>query len=162
MVVISKGAIFNAPCELVYRAFTAPDQFAQWFGRAGCSIARDSIKSDARVREHLRFVMTGPGMRSPVDMVFTEVEASGVPGVAGSLLVHLRLEFHDERNGKTRLELRQPVRRLHSRTSTADSSGNTRSGSRTRTSTFAPSTKSSQTRCSQRLPGSPPASAGHP
>jgi hypothetical protein len=101
MVVISKGAIFNAPRELVYRAFTDPDQFAQWFGRAGCSIARDSIKSDARVGEHLRFVMTGPGMRSPVDMVFTEVEASGVPGVAGSLLVHLRLEFHDERNGKT-------------------------------------------------------------
>lgn len=98
-----------------------PDQFAQSFGRAGCSIARDSIKSDARVGEHLRFVMTGPGMRYPVDMVFTEVEASGVPGVAGSRLVHLRLKFHDERNDKTRLELRQPVRRRPGRRGRAQS-----------------------------------------
>ena len=61
--------------------------------------------------------MTGPDVRSPVDMMFTEVvenellagemEAAGVPGVAGLLRMHLRLEFHDEGNGKTRLELRQ-------------------------------------------------------
>jgi hypothetical protein len=54
---------------------------------------------------------------SPVDATFTDVvenellagemEAAGVPGVAGPLRVHLRLEFHDEGNGKTRLELRQ-------------------------------------------------------
>ena len=30
-----------------------------------------------------------------------------MPGVAGPLRVHLRLEFHDEGNDKTRLELRQ-------------------------------------------------------
>jgi hypothetical protein len=60
-------------------------------------------------------------MRSPVDMVFTEVEASGVPGVAGSLPMHLRLEFHDDRNGKTRLELRQPVRRRPGRHGRAQS-----------------------------------------
>ena len=32
-----------------------------------------------------------------------------VPGVAGPLRVHVRLEFHDEGNGKTRLELRQAL-----------------------------------------------------
>jgi uncharacterized protein YndB with AHSA1/START domain len=56
-------------------------------------------------------------VRTPVDMSFTEVvenellaggiEATGVPGVAGPLRVQLRLEFHEEGNGKTRLELRQ-------------------------------------------------------
>ena len=61
--------------------------------------------------------MTAPDVRSPVDATFTDVvenellagemEAAGVPGVAGPLRVHLRLEFHDEGNGKTRLELRQ-------------------------------------------------------
>jgi len=61
--------------------------------------------------------MTAPDVRSPVDATFTrlvenellagEMEAAGVPGVAGPLRVHLRLEFHDEGNGKTRLELRQ-------------------------------------------------------
>jgi uncharacterized protein YndB with AHSA1/START domain len=62
-------------------------------------------------------VMTAPDVRSPVDATFTEVvenellaaemEATGVPGVTGSLRVHLRVEFHDEGDGKTRLELRQ-------------------------------------------------------
>jgi uncharacterized protein YndB with AHSA1/START domain len=109
--------IFGAPRELVYRAFTDPDQLAQWFGPAGCWVPRDSIEVDARVGGHLRFVMTGPDVRNPVDATFTEVvenellagemEAVGVPGVAGPLRVHLRLEFHDEGNGKTRLELRQ-------------------------------------------------------
>jgi len=109
--------IFDAPRKLVYRAFTDPGQLAQWFGPVGCSVPRDSVEIDARVGGHLRFVMTGPDVRSTVDATFTEVvenqllsaemEAAGVPGVTGSLRVHLRLEFHDEGNGKTRLELRQ-------------------------------------------------------
>jgi RNA polymerase sigma-70 factor (sigma-E family) len=90
----------------VYRAFTDPGQLAQWFGPAGCSVPRDSIEIDARPGGHLRFVMTAPDVRSPVDATFTDVvenellagemEAAGVPGVAGPLRVHLRLEFHDE------------------------------------------------------------------
>jgi uncharacterized protein YndB with AHSA1/START domain len=109
--------IFQAPRELVYRAFTDPDQIAQWFGPPGCSVQRDSVEIDAQVGGHLRFVLTGPDVLSPVDTMFTEVvqnellagemEAVGVPGVAGALRMHLRLEFHDEGNGKTRLELRQ-------------------------------------------------------
>ncbi len=109
--------IFDAPRELVYRAFTDPDQLARWFGPVGCRVPRDSIEVDARVGGHLRFVMTAPDGRSPVDATFTEVvenellaaamEASGIPGVAGRLRAHLRLEFHDEGDRKTRLELRQ-------------------------------------------------------
>jgi uncharacterized protein YndB with AHSA1/START domain len=109
--------IFDAPRELVYRAFTDPGQLAQWFGPAGCWVPRDSIEIDARAGGYLRFVMTAPDVRSPVDATFTEVvenellaaemEAAGVPGVTGSLRVHLRVEFHDEGDGKTRLELRQ-------------------------------------------------------
>jgi excisionase family DNA binding protein len=48
------------------------------------------------------------------------------------------------------------------RTSTADSLGNIQSGSWIRTNISAPFTKSSQTRCSQRFRGSPPASADPP
>ena len=40
------------------------------------------------------------------ELLAGEMEAAGVPGVAGPLRVHLRLEFHDEGNDKTRLELR--------------------------------------------------------
>jgi activator of Hsp90 ATPase-like protein len=64
--------IFDAPRELVYRAFTDPGQLAQWFGPDGCSVPRDSIEIDAHPGGFQRFVMTGPDVRSPVDMTFTE------------------------------------------------------------------------------------------
>jgi uncharacterized protein YndB with AHSA1/START domain len=93
---------------LVYRAFTRPGQLAQWFGPAGCWVPRDSIEIDARPGEHLRFVMTAPDVRGPVDATFTDVvdnellagemEAAGVPGVAGPLRVHLSLESTTSRS----------------------------------------------------------------
>jgi uncharacterized protein YndB with AHSA1/START domain len=117
---IAISRIFNAPRELVYRAFVDPDQLAQWFGPVGASVPRDSIEIEARVGGHMRFLMTlddDPGFRNPIDATFTEVienellvgemQAEGVPGVDGTLKATLRLEFHDEGAGKTRLELRQ-------------------------------------------------------
>lgn len=111
--------VFDAPRELVYRAFTDPDQLARWFGPVGYSVPRDSVESDARVGGHQRFVMVNdadPDLRSPVDATFTEVvenellvgseEWEGVPGLQDGGRMSLRLEFHDE-DGKTRLVLRQ-------------------------------------------------------
>lgn len=117
MIAISR--VFDAPRELVYQAFTDPDQLAQWFGPVGATVPRDTVEIDARPGGHLRFVMTMPdlNLRNPVDATFTEVienellvgemQAEGVPGVEGTLKGTLRLEFHDEGDGKTRLELRQ-------------------------------------------------------
>jgi uncharacterized protein YndB with AHSA1/START domain len=104
--------VFDAPRELVYRAFVDPDQLARWFGPVGFSVPRDTVDIDARPGGRQRFVMVSdddPAMRSPVDARFIEV-------VENELLVgseewegtemRVRLEFHDE-NGKTRLVLRQ-------------------------------------------------------
>lgn len=112
--------IFNAPRELVYRAFVDPDQLAQWFGPVGFSVPRDSVDVDARVGGHQRFTMvsdTDPDMRSPVNATFVEVvenellvgseEWEGVPGQQDAGRMVVRLEFHDEGGGKTRLVLRQ-------------------------------------------------------
>jgi uncharacterized protein YndB with AHSA1/START domain len=109
--------VFDAPRELVYLAFVDQDQLAQWFCPEGAWVPRETISIDPRVGGHLRFVMTAPDVSSPVDATFTEVvenellacdmQAAGVPGVDGVLRVTLRLEFHDEGDGKTRLELRQ-------------------------------------------------------
>lgn len=112
--------IFNAPRELVYRAFTDPDQLAQWFGPVGFSVPRDTVDIDARVGGHQRFTMVSdadPTMRSPVDATFTEVienellvgseEWAGVAGGEDGATMHLRLEFHDEGGGKTRLVIHQ-------------------------------------------------------
>ncbi|WP_131747330.1 SRPBCC domain-containing protein [Frankia sp. Cppng1_Ct_nod] len=111
--------IFDAPRELVYRAFTDPDQLAQWFGPVGYSVPRDTVDIDVRVGGHQRFVMVSdddPGMTSPVNARFTEVvenellvgteDWEGMPGQEGITHMYMRLEFHDE-GGKTRLVLRQ-------------------------------------------------------
>lgn len=111
--------VFDAPRELVYRAFTDPDQLARWFGPVGFSVPRESVDLDVRVGGHQRFTMVSdedPSFTSPVDATFLEV-------VPNSLLVgaeawngagnqppvdrfSLRVEFHDE-GGNTRVVLRQ-------------------------------------------------------
>ncbi len=58
-----------------------------------------------------------PSQASPVTSTFTEVienellvgreNVEGIPGFEGVVEMYLRLEFHDEDDGKTRLELRQ-------------------------------------------------------
>jgi len=111
--------MFDAPRELVYRAFTDPDQLAQWFGPVGFSVPRETVEIDVRVGGHQRFVMvsdTDPDKKSPVNATFDEVvenellvgseEWEGVPGQQGPYRLTMRVEFHDE-GGKTRLVLRQ-------------------------------------------------------
>jgi len=112
--------VFDAPRELVYQAFVDPDQLAQWFGPVGFTVPRETVAIDARVGGYQRFVMISaddPSLRSPIDATFTEVienellvgeqEVLGIPGFEGVAKMTLRLEFHDEPGGKTRLELRQ-------------------------------------------------------
>jgi uncharacterized protein YndB with AHSA1/START domain len=112
--------VFDAPRELVYRAFTDPDQLAQWFGPVGYSVPRDTVEIDARVGGEERYVMVNdadPNEKSPVNAKFTEVienellatveEWEGVPGLQDAGSMSTRLEFHDAGEGKTRLVLRQ-------------------------------------------------------
>jgi uncharacterized protein YndB with AHSA1/START domain len=111
--------VLDAPTELVYQAFTDPDQLARWYGPVGFSVPRDSVGVDARVGGHLRLVMasdTDPDLRSAVHLRFTEVVENellvgieaweGIPGQQGTWLSRRRLEFHDE-GGRTRLVLRE-------------------------------------------------------
>ena len=111
--------IFDAPRPLVYRAFVDPDQLAQWFGPVGWSVPRDTVDIDATVGGHQRFTMVSdedPSMTSPVNAAFTEVienellvgeePGSSIPEFEGKGM-RLRIEFHDEEGGRTRLVLRQ-------------------------------------------------------
>ncbi len=117
---ITISRIFDAPRELVYRAFVDPDQLGQWFGPVGYSVPYESVQIDARAGGYQRLTMVNdddPTERSVIDATFTEVvenellvghqDVEGVPGEPGSVRFRLRLEFHDEPGGKTRLELRQ-------------------------------------------------------
>jgi uncharacterized protein YndB with AHSA1/START domain len=113
--------VFEAPRELVWRAFTDPDELAAWFGPVGYSVPRDSVDSDVRAGGHQRFTMVpddpGNPPGGPVDATIDEVvehelivsheDLTGeMAEMFGTDRLSLRLEFHDE-NGKTRLVINQ-------------------------------------------------------
>ena len=111
---------FDAPRELVWRAFTDPDQYAAWFAPVGYSVPRESIEMDVRVGGDQRFLMVkddDPSWSSPQAGVFREVVEhellvstehwEGVPGMQDGGSMSLRIEFHDAGEGRTRIVLRQ-------------------------------------------------------
>ncbi|GAA4586587.1 uncharacterized protein YndB with AHSA1/START domain [Actinoplanes octamycinicus] len=111
--------IFDAPRDLVYRAFVDPDQLAAWFGPVGWSVPRDSIDIDPRPGGSQKLTMVNdadPSMSSPVNATFVEVvenellvgeeDVSHIPDFGADKLV-MRIEFHDEDGGRTRLVLTQ-------------------------------------------------------
>jgi uncharacterized protein YndB with AHSA1/START domain len=117
---ITISRVFDAPPELVYRAFVDPDQISQWFGPVGFSVPRDTVEIDARPGGVQRLVMVSdadPSFRNPIEGTYTEVienevldaqaQVEGIPGSTGTIKVRLRLEFHAAPGGKTRLELTQ-------------------------------------------------------
>lgn len=111
--------VFDAPRELVYRAFTDPDQLAAWFAPAGWSAPRDTIDISAHAGGPFRLTMVDdddPNATSPINATFVEVienelllaeeTVAEFPGVDGPFTMRMRLEFADK-DGKTELTLRQ-------------------------------------------------------
>jgi uncharacterized protein YndB with AHSA1/START domain len=116
---ISVSRVFDAPPELVYRAFTDPDQLGQWFGPAGFSVPFETVQSDARTGGFLRFTLVSdadPDRRTPVDAALSEVVEDELlvahADIGGSTArIRLRLEFLGQPAGRTTLELRQDASR---------------------------------------------------
>ncbi|KAA1422998.1 SRPBCC domain-containing protein [Mumia zhuanghuii] len=113
--------VFEAPRQLVYRAFTDPDQLATWWGPIGNSLPRDEIDFDVRPGGFQRWTEVGAAgsdVRSHVHIDLTDVTIDelleGVMHVSGQLqggfepfATRFRIEFHDEPDGRTRLEIHQ-------------------------------------------------------
>jgi uncharacterized protein YndB with AHSA1/START domain len=118
-IVISR--VIDAPRELVYRAFTDPDHLAAWWGPIGNSLPRDEIEFDVRPGGYQRWTEVfpaRPGLRVHIYVDLTDVAhgelLDGVMHVTGQLPdgiepfeTRFRVEFHDEADGRTRLEIRQ-------------------------------------------------------
>ena len=111
---------FDAPRELVYRAFVDPDQLCEWYGPAGFYVPCETVQTDARPGGFQRFVMANledPGSRYQVEVAFSEVvenevlaghqDVERIDGAGPASGSRFRLEFLEEANGTTRLELRQ-------------------------------------------------------
>ncbi|BCJ59623.1 SRPBCC family protein [Micromonospora endophytica] len=113
--------VFDAPRALVYRAFTDPDHLAAWWGPTDNSLPRDEIEFDVRPGGYQRWTEVNaadPGVRVRIQVDLTDVAdgelLAGVMHVSGRLPegigpfeTRLRVEFHDETGGRTRLEIRQ-------------------------------------------------------
>jgi uncharacterized protein YndB with AHSA1/START domain len=113
--------VFDAPRELVYRAFTDPDHLAAWWGPIGNSLPRDEIEFDVRSGGHQRWtevVTADPRIRVHVHFDLTQVVdgellegtmhiTGQLPEGFGPFETRVRIEFHDEADGRTRLEVRQ-------------------------------------------------------
>ena len=113
--------IFDAPRALVYRAFTDPDHVAAWWGPVGSSMPRDEMDFDVRSGGYERWtVVSADDPRVLVHIQFDLVHVvdgellEGTMRVTGQLPggfepyeTDLRIELHDEADGRTRLEIRQ-------------------------------------------------------
>jgi uncharacterized protein YndB with AHSA1/START domain len=113
--------IFNAPRALVYQAFTNPDQFAAWWGPMGNQLPRDEIEFDVRPGGYQRWTEVfpaDPGVRVRIRIDLTDVVEGELldgtmrvdgqlPGGYEPFETRMRLEFHEEADSRTRLEIRQ-------------------------------------------------------
>lgn len=118
---LSITRVVDAPRPLVYRAFTDPDVLAAWWGPAGNQLPRDEIDFDVRPGGHQRWTEVNPAvpdLRVHVHLDLADVAENehidGVMRVTGRLQegiepfeTRLRVEFHDEAGGRTRIEIRQ-------------------------------------------------------
>lgn len=118
---IALSRTFDAPRALVYRAFTEPEQVAAWWGPTGSSAPREEMDFDVRPGGHERWtqlLVTDPDVRVRISFDLAEVVdgelLDGTMRVTGRLPggfepydSRMRLEFYDEADGRTRLEVRQ-------------------------------------------------------
>jgi uncharacterized protein YndB with AHSA1/START domain len=106
--------VFDAPRDLVFRAWTEPDHVAKWFGPQGFDIPRDSVVIDLRVggRFELRMVNSQMGFDTRLVYEIVELVEPGLlvlrhepkPEMGIPDATVTRVELHDE-NGKTRMVL---------------------------------------------------------
>ncbi len=109
---------FDAPCELVFDAFTDPDQLAAWFGPVGVDSPRDRIVVEPRVGGAWQLVMVweegGVAKEGPIDAVISVYDPPSLlvatqraePDAGITVRTEMRLAFEDL-GGRTRLYLTQ-------------------------------------------------------
>jgi uncharacterized protein YndB with AHSA1/START domain len=108
--------VFDAPREVVFRAWTDPEQVSQWWGPHGFSAP--VVELDARPGGELRVDMQGPdGTISPITGVIHEVSEPErlvvttrlVDGDGRTLIEALHTVAFEEEAGKTTLTLEVDV-----------------------------------------------------
>jgi uncharacterized protein YndB with AHSA1/START domain len=106
--------IFDAPRELVFRAWTDPDHVAQWFGPDRFDTPRETVEIDLKVggRYELTMVHKETGARFPVRYEIVELDppqllvlrSEPMPEYGNHESTFTRVELHDH-GDKTRMTL---------------------------------------------------------
>jgi uncharacterized protein YndB with AHSA1/START domain len=106
--------IFEAPRERVFRAWTDPDEVAEWYGPEHMDTPRERIRIDLRVggRYELTMVQRGGGAEFTVGYDILELvepalivlRSDPMPELGMQEPTITRVEFHDH-GAKTRLTL---------------------------------------------------------
>ena len=106
--------IFDAPRDLVFQAWTDPDQVAQWYGPDGFDTPRETVTIDLRVggRWELGMVQKKSGAVFPVSYEIVELDpprllvlkSEPMPEVGMHEPTVTRIELHDH-GDKTRMSL---------------------------------------------------------
>jgi uncharacterized protein YndB with AHSA1/START domain len=106
--------IFDAPRDLVFRAWTDPGHVAQWFGPGGFDTPRETVEIDLRVggRFELEMVQKQTGARFPVRYEIIELDPPRLlvlkseprPEMGMLEPTITRIELHDH-GDKTRMSL---------------------------------------------------------
>jgi uncharacterized protein YndB with AHSA1/START domain len=106
--------IFDAPRDVVFRAWTDPDHVAQWFGPDGFDTPREAVEIDLRVGGRFELTMVGrdSGARHAVRYEIVELDpprllvlkSEPIPEVGIHSATFTRVELHDH-GDKTRMSL---------------------------------------------------------
>jgi uncharacterized protein YndB with AHSA1/START domain len=97
---------FDYPREVVFRAWTQPEEMAQWRGSPGWHVERDTVSSELRLggrHHHVKVRDNDPTARVTTDSVFTEFfepdvfvarqRITGDPRIDPDTPLELRVEF---------------------------------------------------------------------
>jgi len=104
MVVVERQYDFPRPD--VFRAWTAPEEMAQWRGSPGWHVEKETVTSDLKLggrHHHVKVRDNDPTARVTTDAVFTEYfepdvfvarqRITGDPGIDPDVALELRVEF---------------------------------------------------------------------
>ena len=106
---------FDAPIEVVFRAWTVPAELSQWYGPSQFDTPEDTIRIDLRVggRFELTMVRRDTGEEMPAGYEILELEepsllvlrSDPMPDFGMPEPVITRVELHDLGDDRTRMEL---------------------------------------------------------
>jgi uncharacterized protein YndB with AHSA1/START domain len=108
---------FDAPRDLVWKAFIDPDEITKWWGPEHFTVPRESVEVDPRVGGVFKLTMVGPeGEGYPNEGVFTELvdgermafleEDIDSPMMDSARVV---IEFADAGDGRTAVTVTQTL-----------------------------------------------------